>query len=385
MASILTRQRVAYYCTVILIVAFAVQVLSVIKDREIGGDFMTLYAAGRVSLNYPHTQLYNLDIQETEYRKVAGPKGYSPFGYTPWFAIPLELLAHFPYAVAFGLWSLISVLLLLVAYRLIADSEFVPSSWNNLGFLACLAFPPYLFYSLLNGHPSALALLVVVSAFILQKKGKCVVAGMTLALLSYKPPLLVFITPMLVFTKQWKSLMGLIIGGGILGLIGLAWVGVDANIALLKILRLYTQAINSRAEIFQTDKYIDLGAAIKMLVGPHALLRPLLLALSFPVVCFLWYRSGAVPISWALAIVSGLLFNIYTPIYDSTLLIFAVIIIGVRNLDSWLVVALYLVPLFTVPFARVTGIQLFTIVLIVFFFVLTRRTFNLPPVVPRTE
>jgi hypothetical protein len=376
MASIFTRQRVAYYCTVLLIAAFAVQVLSVVKDREIGGDFMTLYAAGRVSLNYPHTQLYNLDIQETEYRKVAGPRGYSPFGYTPWFSIPLELLAHLPYAVAFGLWTLLSVLLLLVAYRLIARSEGLPSSWNNLGFLACLAFPPYLFYSLINGHPSAFALLVVVSAYVLQKKGKQVLAGMTLALLSYKPTLLVFIAPMLFFTRQWKCLMGLVIGGGILGLVGIAWVGVDANIAFLKILRLYTEAVNSRSQIFQTEKYIDLGAAIKMLVGPHAFLRPLLLALSFPVVCFLWYRNGARPISWSLAIVSGHLFNIYTPIYDCTLLIFAVIIIGVRSLDSWLVVSLYLVPLLTVPLAKVTGIQLFTIVLSAFFILLTRRTFN---------
>lgn len=379
MASILTRQRVAYYCTVLLSAAFAVQVLSVVKDREIGGDFMTFYAAGQVSLNYPHAQLYNLDIQEIEYRKVAGPKGYSPFGYTPWFSIPLELLAHLPYTVAFGLWTLISVLLLLVAYRLIASSEGLPRSWNNLGFLSCIAFPPYLFYSLLNGQPSSFALLVVVSAYVLQKKGKYVLAGMSLALLSYKPTLLVFIAPMLFFTRQWKSLMGLMMGGSVLGLVGIAWVGIDANIAFLKILRLYTEAIRSGSDIFQTEKYVDLGAAVKMQVGSHAFLRPLLLTLSFPLVGFLWYRNGAGPTAWSLSIISGLLFNIYTPIYDCTLLIFAVIVFGVQRLDSWLVVTLYLVPLVTVPFAKVTNVQLYTIVLIVFFVITSRRILNVQP------
>jgi len=376
MSPILTRERVAYYCTALLIAAFAIQLLSVVRDKEIGGDFMTFYAAGRITLTYSHSQLYNLEIQETEYRKVAGPKGYSPFGYTPWFSIPLGLLARLPYVVAFGVWTLLSVVLLFCAYRSIASTERLPSSWNNLGFLACLAFPPYLFYSLLNGHPSAFALLVLVSAYALQKKEKHVLAGMTLALLSYKPTLLVFITPMLFFTRQWKSLLGLILGGGILGLVGIAWVGIGATQDFLRILRLYSQAINSSALIFQTEKYIDLGAAVRLLVGPYAFLRPIVLALAFPLVCFLWYRLGSHPISWSLAIVSGVLFNIYTPIYDCTLLIFAAIIIRIRSLNDWLIVALYLVPLLTIPLAKATNLQLYTIVLVVFFIVLTKRAFG---------
>ena len=376
MSSILTRERVAYYCTALLISAVAIQVLSVVKDREIGGDFMTFYAAGRIALNYPHSQLYNLEIQEIEYKKIAGPTGYSTFGYAPWFSIPLEILARLPYLVAFALWTLLSVVLLLLAYRLLAHIQGLPPSWNNLGFLACLAFPPYLFYSLLNGHPSAFALLVVVCAYALQNRGYNVLTGMTLALLSYKPTLLVFVVPMLVFTRQWKSVIGLILGGGILGLVGIAWVGIDGTVAFLNLLRIYSQAVNSKAEIFQTHKYIDLGAALRLLLGPHGFVRPVLLVFSFPLVCFLWYRVGALPISWSLAVVTGLLFNIYTPIYDCTLLIFAVILIGVRNLNSWLVVALYLVSLGTVPFARATGFQLYTFVLIVLFTILVKRSFR---------
>jgi hypothetical protein len=301
----LTRERVAYYCTALIIAAFAIQVFSVIKDREIGGDFMTFYAAGRITLNYPHSQLYNLDIQEIEYQKIAGTSGYSTFGYAPWFSIPLAVLARLPYLVAFGLWTSLSVFFLFMAYRL--------------------------------------------------------------------PTLLVFVAPMLVFTRQWKSVLGLILGGSILGLLGIAWVGIDGTVAFLNLLRTYSRAINSEAEIFQTQKYIDLGAAIRLLLGPHGFVRPVLLLFSFPLVCFLWYRIGARPISWALAIITGLLFNLYTPIYDCTLLIFAVVVIGVRNLNSWLVVALYLVSLGTVPFAEATRIQLYTFVLIVLFTVLVKN------------
>ena len=376
MGSIFTRQRITYYCIVLLIAALSVEVLSIVKDHELGGDFMTFYAAGQVSLNYPHAQLYNLDIQEIEYRRVAGPNGYSPFGYPPWFSIPLELIAHLPYPIAFGLWTLVSVVLLFLAYRIMAKTEGLPSSWNNLGFLVCLAFPPYLFYSLLNGHPSSFALLVMVSGYVLQKNEKNFLAGMTLALLSYKPTLLVFIVPMLLFTRQWKSLVGLVTGGTILGLVGLAWVGIDANIAFLRILRLYSEAINSRALIFQNEKYIDLGAAIRLMVGPHAFLRPLVLTLSLPVVCFLWYRNGSHPLSWSLAIVSGLLFNIYTPIYDCTLLIFAVILIGVRQLNPWLVLILYFVPMITITVAKLSGLQPYTFVLLLLFVWLVAQLFR---------
>ena len=72
----------------------------------------------------------------------------------------------------------------------------------------------------------------------------------------------------------------------------------------------------------------------------------------------------------------GLLLNMYTPIYDSTLIIFAVLLVGIGTLNSWLIAALYLVPFVTVPIARYTGIQLYTVVLVMFLIVLIRQSYS---------
>jgi hypothetical protein len=376
MPSILTRERVGYYCTVLLISALGIQLFSLIRDRQIGGDFVTLYAEGKVALNYPHSLLYNLDIQEKEYAKVWGANVHSPFGYTPWFTIPLALLARSPYLLAFGLWTLMSVMFLVIGFWLTARAVGLPASWNYLASLSCLAFPPYLFYSLINGQPSSFALFILALTYLLQKNGRQLMAGLALALLTYKPTLLVFIAPMLLFTRQWRLFLGLVLGSAILTLVSLLWAGVEGITGFLKLMALYTQAINSQVEVFQTAKYIDIGAAVRLLIGPHPIFRWVLLFLVFPFVCFLWYRIGPRPLSWSLAIVFGLLLNVYTPIYDSTLIIFAVILIGITTLDSWLVAALYLIPLVTVPIAQFTGLQLYTIVLIAFSVVLVRRSLS---------
>ncbi len=373
MSLIFTRQRVAYYCTVLLVSAFLVQVLSAIRDREIGGDFPAFYAEGKVALKYPHSHLYNVDLQDKEYSAIMGAEKSSPVAFTPWFTIPLALFARLPYLVALAVWTLISVTSLILGFWLTARSVGLPASWNYLGSLVCLAFPPYLFYTLINGQPSAFAFFILAYTYFLQKNGWPLLAGIVLSLLTFKPTLVVFLGPMLLVARQWRIFSGLTIGGSVLALISLMWAGLEGCRGYFKLLGMYTQAINSTVEVFQTHKYIDIGAALRLLFGPQPTLRLVLLLFAFPLVCFLWYRIGSRPLSWSLAIVCGLLFNLYSPIYDCTILIFAVMLIAVDTLDTWMIGALYLVPVVTVPVAKSTGIQLYTLVLIAFLIVLVRR------------
>jgi alpha-1,2-mannosyltransferase len=373
MSSIFTRERIAYYCTALLISAVVVQVFSVVRDRQIGGDFAVFYAEGKLALKYPHSQLYNLDFQEREYSAITGSQETSPFPYPPWFTIPLEFFARLPYLLAFALWTLVSLTFLIGGFLLLARALKLPTAWDRVGVLACLAFPPYLFYTLINGQPAAFAFFILAMTFFLQKNGRQLLAGIILSLLTYKPTLIVFIGPMLLLTRQWRILVGLTLGGTILALISYLWAGAEGYKGFFNLLRLYTQATTSPVEIFQTYKYINIGAALRPLLGPQPKLQFILLLAASLFAFFSWYRVGSRPLSWSIAIVLGLLLSLYTPIYDSTLLIFAVILIGLDTLDTWLVGALYLVPLVTVPIAKFTGIQLYTIVLIVFLFVLVRR------------
>jgi hypothetical protein len=374
MPSIFTRERIATYCTALLISAVVVQVFSVIRDRQIGGDFAVFYAEGKVALKYPHSQLYNLDFQEREYSAITGSQETSPFPYAPWFTIPLEFFARFPYLLAFAVWTLVSLTFLIAGFLLLARALKLPTAWHRVGVLACLAFPPYLFYTLINGQPTAFAFFILAMTFFLQANGRQLMAGIILSLLTYKPTLVVFIGPMLLLTRQWRILVGLILGGTILALISYLWAGAEGCKGFFNIVRLYTQATTSPVEIFQTHKYINIGAALRPLLGPQPKLQFILLLVAFPLACLLWYRVGPRPLSWSIAIVLGLLLGLYTPIYDSTLLIFAVILIGLDTLDTWLVGALYLVPLVTVTIAKFTGIQLYTVILIIFLIVLVQRS-----------
>ncbi len=373
MPSIFTRDRVAYYCITLLVSALVLQIFSLVKDKEIGGDFPAFYAEGKVANNYPHSLLYNIELQDREYYATTGVRATSPFPYLPWFTIPLALFARLPYLVALALWSLVSVTLLVVGFWLIARTLALPPSWSHLGILVCLAFPPFLFYTLINGQPSAFAFFILAYTYFLQKSRQGFLAGIVLSFLSYKPTLLVFVGPMLLITQQWGIFSGLGAGTALLALVSLLWAGVEGYKGLFNLMRLFAQATNSPVEVFQTQKYIDIGAALRLLIGPQPTLRLILFLSAFLVISYLWYKEGPQALSWSLAIVCGLLFNMYTPIYDCTLLIFAVMLIGLETLAPWLICTLYLVPVFTVPVAKLTGIQLYTLVLVALLLALVRR------------
>ena len=372
-SSFFTRKRVAYYCSAILVSALIVQVLSIFRDKEIGGDFPAFYAVGKVAQNYPHGELYNIDLQDKEYYEVTGVRATSPFPYPPWFTIPLAIFAKLPYLVALAIWSTISVGFVIAGFWMTARAVALPLSWDLLGIIACVAFPPYLFYTLINGQPAAFAFFILALTYFLQKNHSLLIAGIVLSFLSYKPTLVALIGPMLLITKQWRILSGLVIGGIILALVSFLWAGVDGYRGFFHLMALFAQGTKSATEIFQTQKYVDIGAALRLLFGPQPTLRLILVLCVLPIVFVSWYRIGPRPLSWSIAIICGLLFNFYSPIYDCTLLIFAVLLVSIDTISEWLLMALYFVPLITVPVAKLTGVQLYTFVLIIFFIELLLR------------
>lgn len=375
---ILTRDRVAQYCIGLLICAAILQTFSLIQGKKIGGDFAVFYAEGLIAAKYSHAELYNTDLQDKEYAAIVGPQTSSPFAYAPWFTLPLELLARLPYLVAFLLWTTLSLFSLWTAYRLLSGAVNLPKSWDLVGFVACLAFPPYLFYSLLNGQPTAFALLILSASFVLQQQGRKYIAGLMLALLTYKLTLLVFLVPMLLFMREWRVFFGLTVGGAILLVVSLLWAGVQGCVGFLKLLLLYSKVLTSPVEVFQTEKYIDVGSAIRLLFGPQPIVR-LLPLLALPLLCFIWYRVGNRPISWSIAVLAGLLLSLYSPIYDTTALIFVVLLFGITRISTWLLISLYLIPAVSVRLASVSRVQLFTVLLTVLATILLRSAFSESP------
>lgn len=216
-----------------------------------------------------------------------------------------------------------------------------------------------------GGQTSAFGFCVLAIAFGLHYKGRHIWAGLALALLLYKPPLLLLLVPMLILTFHWRLLLGFVVGAVTLALVSLMLVGVAGVAGYFTILKLFYVAVNSPTEIFQTWKYVDIGAAFRLLTGHRGdILRFGLLAITLPLLWRVWRRDRAGRLSWALAIVCTVLLNLYTPIYDSTLLILAVMWAGPKKVGFLVLLALFVVSFITVPVASATHVQLFTLGLI---------------------
>ncbi len=362
----LTPQRVSIYCSVLIATNLLFFAFTIARDRGYdGGDFRAFHNAGRIFVQYPHERLYDVGLQDALYESAGGSHSESlPFVYAPWFVLPFALLGQMPFLWAYLLWTMLSIGLLCAGYLFTAKTLALPKEWRIPGLLASLAFAPFQLYAIRGGQTSAFGFCVLAIAFCLHYKGRHIWAGLALALLLYKPPLVVLLLPMLILTFQWRMLLGFTVGAVTLALLSLVLVGAPGIAGYFRILKLFYVAANSPTEIFQTWKYVDIGAAFRLLTGhPGDILRFVLVAVALPFLWRAWRRGRAGGLSWALAVACTLLLSLYSPIYDATLLILVIIWAGPKQIGDRLLVALFVLSFITVGVASVTKVQLFTIAL----------------------
>jgi hypothetical protein len=365
--NLITPSRVKIYCAVILATNFSLLLMSAYWNRnyEIGGDYQAFYNAGIIFNKEAHGRLYDLDLQDALYESQArDSKGSLPFAYAPFFVLPCALSAHLPYVWGYLAWSLGSILLLCAGYLLAWKALDLPHHWNVAGLLAALAFPPFEFYTLRGGQTSAFGFFALALGFFLHSNRREVGAGLAISLLLYKPPLLLLLLPMLAVTRQWRLLFGFVAGAAALGLLSWVLVGTSGLVGYFRVLELFYKARISPSEIFPTWKYVDIGSALRLLTNklPGAIRLAILIVVS-PFFYFAWRKLGAVPLSWAIAIVGTLLLNLYSPIYDCTLLIFCAMCAPPEKIGRTLLLVVFVLSFLTEPLARLIGIQIFTIIL----------------------
>jgi hypothetical protein len=88
--------------------------------------------------------------------------------------------------------------------------------------------------------------------------------------------------------------------------------------------------------------YVDVGAAVRPVTGhPSGVLRFTLLAAALPLLWLAWNKIGAAPLSWALAVTCTLFLNVYSPIYDCTMLILVVMWAGPGRIGTPLLLAFF--------------------------------------------
>lgn len=186
----------------------------------IGSDFITLYSAGMIYRLNP-ADLYNFDVQHQMQQALIHPTtlpGLNPFISPPYVAYVYSLLTLLPLPWAFALWSILSLLCMILAIRWM--SQLLPKtiglSASQLLILAISFFPFTEGFQVGQNH--ALTLLLVAGILVLSRKDKWAAAGGLAGLLIYKPQL---VLGFLIIWLVWRKLTALVAFVAVVG----TWAG----------------------------------------------------------------------------------------------------------------------------------------------------------------
>ena len=386
----LTRSYIRFVCLLVLAVYGIVFLLSfsttaggrTVFGPHLGADFAAFYVAGKIFNSHSPEQVYDAQLQDRLYREQfpdAPPDSHLPYVNAPFFILPFTLLARLPYAWAYFFWVVISLALFLGGFALLWRTleGFPADAWLTTLLLA-LSFMPFLVECLAGGQTSAFGFFCLAGAISSERRGKLFVSGLVLSLCSYKPTLLLLILPMLVISRRFTTLLGFVAGCGLLTIASLLAVGWQGCAGFINTLLYFTNASTRAASGLRSWKYVDVNSFFRLLLGEHVYLRWTLTAAAFvlglPFLVRMWWQrdSSDRNIVWAITIASTLVLNLYVGIYDSTLVVLSALLVTeflYRQGDElpvsyrFMLVLLYVVPWITQPIARLTGIQLLTIVL----------------------
>jgi len=364
-------------CTLLLVAYnFATQRGGItVFGPEFGGDYAAYYMAGQI-LNSEPRQLYDLPSQERRYHEIipAAPENqFLVYPGAPFVAVLYRPLARLPFAWSHLLWLLIGAALAAVAVGLL---------WKSCGeslegdrataMVAALSFAPFLIEGWAGGQTSAMVLFAVSLAVFLQQRQRPIGAGVTLAFLAFKPTLLLLLGPMLLVTKSFRVLLGLLIGGIGFLLISIWAVGLEGCRQYVLFLTKYAAVRNASPESLKPWKYVDLRSAVyPVFYHPQPWAMALVAALFLAGAALLWLtwrRSTDWRIAWASALAWTPVLSPHIAIYDTTLLIPAVFLavssFGLDRRLRWLIVALYLTAWCTQAVSEAVGVQMLSLVIV---------------------
>lgn len=415
-------------CGAILLVGLALATLSFVLGVQgrtlagfhFGGDFAAFYVAGKILNEYEPEGIYDLDLQYRLYHELRPdlPGDLAlPYAYPPFLALFFSLLARLSYPAAYAVWLLVSGALYLAGLALIwpesarrgaggtgqsCDEQTVAAAqtlspkgslpkpslgeYSRTMLLVCLSFPPFLFECWIGGQLSSLGFFGLALCLRLAQSARHMASGAALSICLYKPSLLLLLVPMVSASRQWSTLAGLAAGALALGAISAAGAGWGAASAWLSTLRLYGRLAGSQTSPFRLFKFVDANSFLALLTGAPPVIRGALLAIPLWVAAALlaaqWWRSAGRQEDsrralWAATIAWTLVFNLYVPIYDTTLAVLSGLlmmdVIARRREELGpqmekkvyaLFLALHLTAWFSQGLARLCGFQVYTILLV---------------------
>lgn len=289
-------------------------------------DLKIYYLAAQIGLTHGWSHLYDLGLQATGWQllgdgfaQLAQPdRSFLSPPFVAWLAAPFTLL---PVPAAYLVWSILIVGSLVLAGWLLAPGRPV---WRWSYVLATLWLAPILL-GLMLGQATFLVLAAVSGCWWFLSRGQPVAAGLSLALICFKPNIAFLFPPMLLLLGERRAVMTWLLASAFLALVAWLVVGADGLGAYLHELQLYS------ARPFNTS------VTLARFTGPGLATRLLQVGLAGLAFVAGWRqrrRGRELPLAAALA--GSLLASPYLHPYDFAMLIAPVGLVLRDSPPGWL-------------------------------------------------
>lgn len=200
-----------------------------------------------------------------------------------------------------------------------------------------LGFYPFFICDMKNGQLSAIAVFAAGIAIALERDKRLFLSGLALAILCYKPTLLLLLFPMLLLTRRFRTLAGFFTGGAALFLFTTAIGGYEIwRIYFLHAFGFLHGFIEVHGQsTLQLWEYIDFHTFSYAIPGGRstaglAAIACISLTAVVVLAVLLWRSAKSVEpaqqLAWAATITWTLLLNFYVPVWDSILVTLAVVL-----------------------------------------------------------
>jgi hypothetical protein len=349
-------------------------------------DFVEFYSWSHLLNEHQPQDLYNYELLQQECMKIHPKTGvYGPLPYPPFVALFFRPFSLLPFWFAYLLWVFISIALYAFGLKIILARIFpqVPLCRSLILCLA-LAYRPFIVDTAFNGQLAVIGFIALAVALWEDDMDQKFRSGLALSLCIYKPTLLVLLLPMLLVTRRFRALAGFATGAGSIVVVTTTFEGFGIWPAFFNSLfsfgKLSSGAQASSLRIL--GKYVDFTSFSLLLHGGRSwpvLLILIAVSLCAIVMLFRFWRDSPRKgksfnrLLWAATITWTLLLNIYVPIYDSILVVLAVLatasaVASLRGtaIYKWLTlicILIFVTSWFAVDLASAIGVQLLTLLI----------------------
>jgi Glycosyltransferase family 87 len=178
-------------------------------------DFLQFYISARLIRDGRTSQLYDQRVADTEMEAIIGKQGRVrlPTVYGPQVGLFFVPVSWLSFPAAARIWVTISLLVFAGCIYLVGRSCAGLRLHSGIVALCAIAFPP-LFHFFVRGQISALVLACFTAALLAFRADRMWLAGVALGFLVFKPQFLVAIPLVLLLSRAWKTLAGLVVAAG---------------------------------------------------------------------------------------------------------------------------------------------------------------------------